>query len=136
MKGLANTIEEHEQVFWGEPPQSATKLMARVYELRKKTINQFEIEDLRLLINQDEALDLLIPIALEKLKENLFAEGDLYRGDLLRSVLTSKRDFWNRDPSLKMELISIYEAQIGFDWGDEISESSLTKTRKAFDAFV
>ncbi len=136
MNGLANTIEEHEQVFWGKPPQNATKLVIRVYELRGKPINQFETEDLRLLINQDEALDLLIPIALEKLKENLFAEGDFYPGDLLNSILTSKKDFWNSNPTLKMELIATYEAQISLSWGDEMSEGRIKRIRKLFDVFV
>ena len=136
MKGLAITIEEHEQVFWGKPPQNATKLVIRVYELRRKPINQFEIEDLRILINQDEAFGLLIPIALEKLKENLFSEGDLYPGDLLNSVLTSKKDFWISNPTLKMEMIGTYEAQISLSWGDEMGEGSIKRIRKLFDVFV
>ncbi len=58
MKGLAKSIEEHEQMFWGKPPQNATSLVIRIYELRRKPINQFEIENLRLLIK--EVLNMLI----------------------------------------------------------------------------
>ncbi|GAB3333211.1 hypothetical protein GCM10027429_13520 [Marivirga atlantica] len=49
------------------------------------------------MIGQNIGLKYLIPMALETLKENVLAEGDLYEGDLLKSVLTSDKDFWKNE---------------------------------------
>jgi hypothetical protein len=56
------------------------------------------------MIGQDFGLDYLIPLAIEKLKENILAEGDFYPGDLLKAVAGSKREFWETNPVYKEEL--------------------------------
>ena len=63
--------------------------------LRKKQLQDFTTEDLRIMIGQGIGLDFLIPLAIETLKENLFAEGDMYEGDLLKSVLNVDTKFWD-----------------------------------------
>lgn len=62
--------------------------------LRKKPIEEFSTEDLRLMIGQDSGLPYIIPLALEVLGQNLFAEGDYYPGDLLNAVLQIEATFW------------------------------------------
>ena len=49
------------------------------------------------MIGQGFSLEHLVPIALEKLSENPFAEGDYYPGDLLKAVLSIKWDFWENN---------------------------------------
>ena len=63
----------------------------------KKQLIEFSTEDLRLMINQSFSLNYLIPLAIEKLEENILAEGHLYEGDLLNAVLTSDMNYWKRE---------------------------------------
>ena len=50
--------------------------------------------DYRVLIDQNIALDEIVPIALSLLEENPLIEADLYRGDLLKSIFTIPKNFW------------------------------------------
>jgi hypothetical protein len=63
--------------------------------LRKKKLQGFTTEDLRIMIGQEIGLYFLMPLAIETLTDNLFAEGDYYEGDLLKSVLDVDTKFWN-----------------------------------------
>ena len=132
---MKNTIEEIEQSFWGVPPEDASNLVTKCQMLRKKDLDEFEVEDLRLLIGQNIALDILIPKALTVLKGNLLAEGVCYEGDLLKNVLTSEQAFWKTYPELKAELTILYEKNIKvldeLDIIDEIKEG----IKQAFIAF-
>ncbi|RDC65700.1 hypothetical protein AHMF7616_04330 [Adhaeribacter pallidiroseus] len=57
-------------------------------------MNQLSIEDLRILINQGIGLKYLLPLAIDKLKINILAEGDLFEGDLLEAIRKIKAEFW------------------------------------------
>ncbi|GAB2815175.1 contact-dependent growth inhibition system immunity protein [Ferruginibacter profundus] len=89
------TLETLENKNWGEPNEAPTGLVKRCLQLRRKIVDTFTIEDLRCMIGQEIGLPYLIPLAIEHLKENLFAEGDLYEGDLLQMVLKVDTTFWN-----------------------------------------
>jgi GTP cyclohydrolase II len=71
-----------------------SNLIMQVYSLYQKPLNDFSIEDLRLMIGQEMGLEYLVPLAIEVLAKNIFAEGDLYEGDLLQSVLSIQALFW------------------------------------------
>jgi hypothetical protein len=49
-------------------------------------------------------LDYLTPLAIDYLKEDLLAEGDLYPGDLLKNVQSVDEAFWESNPELWKEL--------------------------------
>ncbi|WP_198673039.1 contact-dependent growth inhibition system immunity protein [Algoriphagus litoralis] len=85
-----------EKDFWGEPTYDS-HLVKTCHRLRQKLLQEFDTEDLRIMIGQNIGLKYLIPMALETLKDNVLAEGDLYEGDLLKSVLTSDKDFWENE---------------------------------------
>ena len=87
------TLEQLEKDVWG-PDTYGSKLTSTISRLRKKVLNDFSIEDLRITIGQQMGLPYLVPLAIEVLKENLFAEGDLYEGDLLNAVLSIDGKFW------------------------------------------
>jgi hypothetical protein len=92
-----------------------TPLVEKVFKYRKIPVGDLSIEQLRLLIGQNDGLTYLIPLAIEKLKENIFAEGDLYEGDLFAAVLTSDASFWKQNPTLKQgveELLSARQKEI------------------------
>ncbi len=72
-------------------------LIRRCHELRKKVLNEFTVEDLRIMIGQQIGIFYLIPLAVEILTKNLIAEGDFYEGDLLQNVLKVDSAFWDNN---------------------------------------
>ena len=90
------TLENLEGKYFGDPPFNS-HLVKTCYALRKKPLKDFEIEDLRIMIGQNRSLDYLIPLAIDKLKQNILSEGDFFEGDLLKNVLNSERDYWQRE---------------------------------------
>lgn len=89
----SKTLEQLEHDYWGTPNYSS-HLVVTCHELRKKPLKLFEIEDLRIMIGQNIGLKYLIPMALDKLSQNILAEGDMYEGDLLTNVLNSDKKYW------------------------------------------
>jgi len=120
------TLENLEKEVWRQF-DSDSRLVRRTKELRKIQLSSFTIEDLRLMIGQRFSLDYLIPLALEALTEDLFAEGDLYKGDLLKSVLSIGTEFWDNNKNYWTELnelikdkrLEIAEKRIDCDKFDE-----------------
>jgi len=90
------TLEQLEKDVWG-PDTYGSKLTSTIHRLRKKVLNDFSIEDLRITIGQQEGLPYLVPLAIEVLKEDISAEGDFYEGDLLKAVLTVDPKFWKEN---------------------------------------
>ncbi|WP_098743532.1 contact-dependent growth inhibition system immunity protein [Paenibacillus sp. EZ-K15] len=110
---ITTTLEELEEEKWSEP-NFASRLVLQGHELRKKPLCELNNEDLRLLIGQQMSLDLLLPLALEKLMENPLRSGDLYIGDLFCSVLKIGQEYWEEHRELKNELdevIRTYEEE-------------------------
>ncbi|MFB7669195.1 contact-dependent growth inhibition system immunity protein [Kitasatospora sp. NPDC056138] len=81
-----------------------TRLMATVRELRRKPIGDLTVEDIRLLIRQDVGLAYLLPLAVEVLRADPLAEGEMYAGDLLAAVLTRNAEVWSEVPELRWEV--------------------------------
>ncbi len=79
-------------------------LVDRIEQLCDKPISDFEIEDYRILINQGIALKHIVPPTIDILSQDLFAEGDYFEGDLLKSILTIDQSFWQENPILKEKL--------------------------------
>jgi hypothetical protein len=100
------TLENLEKEKWGTF-DSDSRLIKRIKELRKVSLDNFTIEDLRLMIGQHESLDYLIPLAIEKLQADILAEGDMYKGDLLLAVVNARQDYWNKLPEQKEKLIEL-----------------------------
>jgi len=75
-----------------------------VHALRCRPIGELTVEDMRLLIGQDVGLAYLLPLALEVLRDDPMAEGDMYEGDLLAAVLTRSPAVWNEWSELGREL--------------------------------
>ncbi|MFC7014368.1 contact-dependent growth inhibition system immunity protein [Streptomyces viridiviolaceus] len=98
------SLEELERDHWSAPSGGETRLMATVRELRRKPIGGLTVEDMRLLIRQDVGLAHLLPLALEVLRANPLAEGDMYEGDLLAAALTRSAEFWSEFPELRREV--------------------------------
>ncbi len=105
---LDKTLEALENDNWGPVPKEESYLVTTCYRLRKKHLNTFNTEDLRIMIGQDLGLKYLIPLALKTLEEDILAEGDFYQGDLLKAVLTSNRDYWKTEKEDWKKVIGIF----------------------------
>ncbi|WP_405669857.1 contact-dependent growth inhibition system immunity protein [Streptomyces sp. NBC_01230] len=70
------------------------------------------VEDLRVLIRQGVGLVYVLPLALEVLREQPLAEGDLYEGELLSAVLTRTPETWKASPALARDLRPIVPALV------------------------
>lgn len=92
----------------GKPPFQ-THLVTTCYALSKKRLKDFTTEDLRIKIGHNHSLQYLTPLAIEILEENPFAKGDCYTGDLLGSVLSVKRDFWQENLDLYQSIENILQ---------------------------
>ncbi|WP_410668246.1 contact-dependent growth inhibition system immunity protein [Amycolatopsis sp. cmx-4-68] len=57
-----------------------------------------DAEDLRVLLLQQEGVEVLTPVALTHLEQNPLAEGAFYPGDLLAAVLKIPRTYWHQHP--------------------------------------
>ena len=95
---------------WGAAPEGATGLMRRCHALRSTPIDELTVEGLRLMIQQQIGLRYLVPIALQRLRQDPLAEGDFYPGDLLAALLRVAGDFWQQRPELYRELRNVLDA--------------------------
>jgi len=75
--------------------------------LRKKQLQDFTTEDMRIMIGQEIGLYFLMPLVIETLTNDLFAEGDMYEGDLLKNVLDVDTKFWDDNKNYWQQLNEI-----------------------------
>ena len=99
------SLDNLEKVNTPSDHAAGNSYLVQTYQrLRKKPLEEFTTEDLRLMIGQESGLPYLIPLALEVLGRDLFAEGDLYEGDLLNAVLQIHPDFWKANQAYWVSL--------------------------------
>jgi hypothetical protein len=102
------SLQELEHKDWGEP-NFESHVVQECHRLRRIPLKEFTTEDLRIMIGQNIGLDYLIPMAVDKLKQNPLAEGNFYPGDLLVNVLRAKSDFWLTHSDMKTEVSQIVD---------------------------
>jgi len=119
----ARTLDDLDPPAWEEPPHPS-HLVATCHRLRSKPIGALSNGDLRILIGQKIGLLWLVPLALEVLQVEPLAEGDLYPGDLLVSVLRVPSDFWLRECHWRDRLRVIVESMpdVPGEVADEVAE--------------
>jgi len=100
----AKSLEELESKKM-EKPDFQSSLTLSVYRLWSTPLHLYSTEDLRLMIGQNISLKYLLPIAIDKLTENPFVEGDFHYGDLLWSVLNVESTFWELHPQMYQEVL-------------------------------
>ena len=98
------SLETLENRSWGDASEAPTNLVKRCIQLSKIPIADFSPSDLRLMIGQQFGLPYLIPLALEKLQENIFIDADFYKGDLLSNILNVDTSFWNDNENFWTQL--------------------------------
>lgn len=108
----SNSIEQLKNDILKEPVEYPSGLVINCHNYRKIPIKQLTVEQLRLLISQKIGLEHIIEIAIQKLEENILAEGDLYEGDLLVAVSCLSTQFWNENKIHLEKLRTIVEFNI------------------------
>lgn len=103
------SLEILEQQDWGYPATVPTNLVKRCIELSKVPVDTFTFSDLRLLIGQQIGLPFLVPIAKERLQDDIFVEADYYEGDLLSGVLEIDAGFWRDNQNFWKQLNDLIE---------------------------
>lgn len=115
------SLENLEKKDEGISSPEYTSLVNRVLKLRKAPLSQFSVEDLRLMIGENQGLPYLIRLSLDILKDDLFAEGDFYPGDLLQNVLKIPVSFWKQHQELWQSVHSLIKDQV-----DEIADHNIS----------
>lgn len=100
------TLEQLEKQKW-DKQKLKSNLAKECKRLWSVPINEMSVENLRMLIGQHIGLRYLVPEALNILIEKPLAEGALYKGDLLSSILSIPEEFWLLNESLQMQLTEI-----------------------------
>lgn len=88
------TVEEIEGVSWPPAAPTDTFLVRRCTALRRTPLAKLTTEDLRIMLGQRIGVPILLPLAVEALVADPLAEGDLYPGDLLRTVVRLPASDW------------------------------------------
>jgi len=97
-----DTLENLDKEYWENV--EGWRLVTQCYELRKVALSKFSIEDLRMMIIEGIGLKYVVPLAVEELEYDLFAEGDRFAGDLLLSVLDIEPGFWKEHQDLWLKV--------------------------------
>ena len=124
---LLETLEKKDE---GTTSVEYSSLVNNVLKLRKIPLDQISVENLRLMIGQNVGLRYLIPLSLDILKDDLFAEGDFYPGDLFQNVLKVPNVFWVEHVELWNNLNALIR-----DRKEEISECNIS-VQMFYDAKV
>jgi hypothetical protein len=129
------TLEELDGENWGEPNYNSY-LVKSVHRLRCVPLKKLTVEDLRLMIGQEVNLNYLMPLAIERLEINPYAEGDFYPGDLLYNVLSINRNFWKHHPNLRRQVNLIIDraAQISND-NEELTDEIKDFLKEKLETF-
>lgn len=81
-------------------PNFSSYLVTESHRLHTVPLNEFTVENLRILIGQQLNLEYLMAIALEHLERDPWVGGDYYEGDLLGVVLSVSRTYWEKNPDV------------------------------------
>jgi hypothetical protein len=128
---MTRTLNELDPPDWGPAPTDATGLVTACHAARQKPLRDLTVENLRVLIGQNIALPLLIPLAKDRLRDDPLSEGDFYPGDLLKVVLTADPAFWHDRVELAYEIRTILD---DFDSAMQTLRAPMTDFRATYFA--
>lgn len=107
---IRDTIEDIQGVREPDPGPNATFLTRRCLSLRRKPLSEFTTEDLRIMLGQQVAVPILLPLAVTVLAADPFVQGDFYPGDLLQAVVRLPASAWHGATSLRDRLLEVLQA--------------------------
>lgn len=104
-KSLSQLIGQWKSEIPKEGYSSSVQL--RTYELYFKKIEEYDLDDIRFMLIQQQGMKYLIPIALNYLEKDLLTEAGYYEGDVLSSVLSADKAFWVKNLKLYNEVYQV-----------------------------
>lgn len=118
--------------------QTHSGIECRYYELHNKPISQLDLADVRFLIGQNSALEYLVPIAINALKQEIFLETEYYEGDLLCALMliNDEPNYWITHSKEKQELIALYTEQKSKLGLIDVSNDIRQKIKDAYSEFL
>ncbi|MCC9603745.1 hypothetical protein LOC67_24610 [Stieleria sp. JC731] len=84
------TLDDLDPPAWPET-ETQSGLIAKCHRLRRKPLEDFTTEDLRVTIGQQICPNVLLPIAVERLNCKPLTAGDFYPGDLFVACVNACR---------------------------------------------
>ena len=106
------SIENLERNNWGEVPLDESSIIQRLYRLRKVPLADFSTDDIRFMIIQETGLPFLLTLAIELLRNNLYAEGNYYEGDVLAAILKIKPVNWKGNKELWSDIENLIKDRL------------------------
>ncbi|RRR99429.1 contact-dependent growth inhibition system immunity protein [Glycomyces terrestris] len=103
------SLEELTGDRWPEPGSDATRLVRNAYAAYTKPAEALTVEELRLLIGQQVALEWTVPFAIDELERDPLAEGDMYPGDLMNACMSLPEAYFadHRDEKDRLREIAV-----------------------------
>ncbi|MEQ1900032.1 MAG: contact-dependent growth inhibition system immunity protein [Devosia sp.] len=86
------------------PAGASSSLIDRVTQAMQRPVAELSLAELRVLLSQGIAPDILVPRAIDALRENPLVCSDYYDGDLFSAVLKLPREFWASHQELWLEV--------------------------------
>ena len=112
MKDIGHqTLTQLERCDWGEPEYDS-HLVTTCHRLRHKPVQNFSVEDLRIMIGQNIGLKYLLPMAVDILQTSPVIAGDFYPGDLLQNVVRCDSALNLNDKQLQAKICEICTAAL------------------------
>ena len=99
------TLDELDPPAW-PPSDLDAGLIATCHRLRRKPLDDFTAEDLRVMIGQRIATHILLPIAIRHLETEPLVSGDYYPGDLFVACANACRND-NGTPGIRSSIAPI-----------------------------
>ena len=87
-----------------EPPTNATGLMESVQKACATPLRELTDNDLRILVGQKLALEICLPLAVERLRENPWLDASYYPGDLMEAVRRLSDEELEKFPGAREEM--------------------------------
>ena len=106
MTDNSKSLQQIENQDWTYPDDKS-HLANECKRLWKVPLCELNTENLRLLIGQKVSLKYLVPLVLDILEKDPIAEGNLFKGDLLNSVINLPEDFWLKNTTLNDRVVEI-----------------------------
>ena len=98
---FSQTLSDLLQEEWrDEIPYDDSSVVQHMYYLFHTPARRWTVEDYRYLVEQETALDIILPKVFEILQFDIKADGGFYEGDLLNAVLQINADFWEQHKDL------------------------------------
>lgn len=137
---IDKSISELEKWKWKGPipNESDSYTEYRFYSLHDKPISELDLSDIRFLITQNSGLEYLVPLVIEKLRDDLFVETEYYPGDLFYSLLliNNKPNYWESHLKEKRALLELFADQKHKLGTLDLTEDLIEKIKKGYKDFL